>query len=110
MGFSGLRLPLISPIQLRWSASLAIALTVTATLGAVSTSAQDQGTGVADVDPPVTEPFDPVEPAPDSQPLPVIPADSSAPFSEPLPDQPEDTFFFDPASSDRIPGIPDARD
>ena len=98
---------------------LAIALTFTTMLSTTVAQAQEASSDRADIDPPVTEPFNPVEPEvepdaevePDSPlQLPVIPTDSSPPFSQPLPAEPSGGLLFDPASSDRIPGIPDARD
>lgn len=125
MALSGSRSPLILRTLIRGYWSLAIALTFTATLSATTAQAQDTSDST-DIDPPVTEPFNPSESTPPSeqplpvipadsappseQPLPVIPADSAPPFSQPLPDESSVAPLFDPTASDRIPGIPNARD
>lgn len=138
MALSGSRFPLILPTIVRCYGSLAIALTFTATLSATAAQAQDTSDSTdppvtepfnpaesapppeqtlpdipAESAPPPEQPLPdiPAESAPPpEQPLPVIPAESDPPFSQPLPAESRGAPLFDPTASDRIPGIPNARD
>jgi polysaccharide export outer membrane protein len=109
----------------RCAGLLAIALTLTATSGSLAARAQD--TVPDTTEPLVTEPLRPesepnpaTELEPDSNPQPEfvpfdelpLPDADPVPGSVLIPPQPQnrEPFFFDPALSDRIPGIPNARD
>lgn len=115
MVLSGFKSPLMPQLWARCAWIMAIALSFTTILGSLPAQAQDASSDSAELEPPITEPLSddvPAEPAPASEPLPVIPAAPPAPFlvpTEPLPGAGE-SRLFDPSSSDRIPGIPNARD